>query len=217
MDEKWQESRESGLKSQKGGAMEEERIVGTANQYSELAKMLTETAEEAKHDGEEPGYIHDALLRLFYVIRLEDKMEKCQELLTEDSGEETVEAVTEAAQAVQEASDAVFGYVEDYSASDREFEQKMESLTLGSPDEGLDDLLCKLYKCEGIIRLAYRCATHYPTYGLQGSLFGGSADTEPITDTEGFISGNMNVDVLALLEARDKLIAAIEPLVGEAQ
>ena len=197
--------------------MEEERIVDTANKYSELAKMLTESGEDGKHDSEEPGYIHDALLRLFYVIRLEDNMEKCQELLTEDSGEETVEAVTEAAQTMQEASDAVFRYVEDYSASNKEFERKIEILTLGSQDEGLDDLLCKLYKCEGIIRLAYRCATRYPMYGLQGSMFGGSADTEPITDTEGFISGDMNVDVLALLEARDKLIAAIEPLVGEVQ
>ena len=198
-------------------AMEEQRIIEAANQYRELAKMLTETSEEARLDGEEAGYIRDALLRLFYVIRLEDKMEKCQELLTEESGEETVEAVIEAAQAVQEASDRLFGYVEDYSASDRGFEQKIEKLTLGSPEEGLDDLLCKLYKCEGIIRLAYRCAKRYPMYGLQGSLFGGAADTEPITDTEDFISGDMDVDVLALLEARDNLIAAIEPMAGEMQ
>ena len=197
--------------------MEEERIIETANQYRELATMLTATAEDARLDSEEPGYIRDALLRLFYVIRLEDKMEKCQELLTEDSGEATVEAVIEAAQAVQEASNRLFGYVEDYSASDREFERKIEKLTLGSPEEGLDDLLSKLYKCEGIIRLAYRCAKRFPMYGLQGSVFGGAADTEPITDTEEFISGDMDVDVLALLDARDKLIAAIEPLAGEMQ
>ncbi len=195
--------------------MEEERIIQAAKQYGELAAMLMASAEEAKLDTEEPGYIRDALLRLFYVVRLDEKMEKCQELLTEESDEETVEAVMDAAQAVQEASDTVFGYVEDYSAADIEFEEKIESLTLSSPEEGLDDLLCKLYKCEGIIRLAYRCATRYPMYGVQGSMFGGSPDTEPITDTENLISRDMKVDVLALLEARDKLIASIEPLISE--
>lgn len=195
--------------------MEEDRVIESSNRYQQLARMLADSAREAKLDDEEPGYIHDALLRLFYVIRLEDKMEKCQALLTEESDEQTVEAVMEAVQVVQETSNSIFSYVEDYSAANKAFEGKIESLTLSSQEDSLDDLLCKLYKCEGIIRLAYRCAKRYPMYGLQGSLFGGTADTEPITDTEEFISGDMDVDIVALLDARDKLIAAIEPLTGE--
>ncbi len=195
----------------------EDRMIETANQYGELARMLMRSAEEAGSDDEAPGYIHDALLRLFYVIRLDDKMEKCQELLTEDSDEETVGAVLGAARNVQEASDYVFGLIEKFSAENRDFEEKIESIVLDSPEENLDDLLCKLYKCEGIIRLAYRCAKRYPVYGVRGSLFGGAADTEPITDPEDFIADDMDVDIVALLDARDRLMARIGPLAGDAQ
>jgi hypothetical protein len=192
----------------------EERIIDTAKQYMELAHMLMTSAEEAKLNADEPGYIHDALLRLFYVIRLEDKMEKSQELLTEESDEETVEAVLEAVHDVQEAADRIFEFIEDYSGSDRDFEEKIENLTLGSPEEGLDDLLCKLYKCEGIIRLAYHCAKPYPVYGPSDSLMGGESST-PVDDPEESLADDMDVDIMALLDAREKLIADIEPLAGE--
>lgn len=194
----------------------DERIVETAGQYQELAMMLAEPPEEENGlDDETPDYIQSMLLRLYDVKALEAKMEKCEELLSEDTDGETVDKVMAAARTVEEASDSVFGFIEKYSTLHGDFEKKVEGITMDSDGAALDDLLYKLYKCEGIIRMAYRCATRYPTYGLSKSIMGGPHDTEVVTDEEAFISDEMNVDIYALLEIRDKLLAAIEPLAGK--
>ena len=190
-------------------------IINQAGRYAELARMLLESDKEARQDEGMPANIHDALMRLYYAKKLEANMEACQALLTEDTEEESVAAVEEAAQAVREASDAAFDLVESYSAADGEFTAKIESLKLDSAEEELDDLLYKLYKCEGIIRMAYRCATRYPTYGIPDSILGGEPDTEPVADPEEYISDDMEVDIFALLDARDALISKIGPLAEE--
>jgi len=191
----------------------EENIIDRARRYMELAHMLTKADEDARQDEVSPEYLHEALIRLYHAKKLEADIEECQAQLSQDSDGETVEAVEDAAQAVQEASEVSFDLVERYSADNEEFAAKIESLKLESAEDGLDDLLNKLYKCEGIIRLAYRCATRYPTYGITESIMGGAPDTEPIDDPEEYIADDMDVDIMALLAARDDLVAKIGPLV----
>jgi hypothetical protein len=187
-------------------------IINQAGRYAELARMLLDADIKARQDEGVGADIHEALLRLYYAKKLEADMEACQTLLTEDTEEETVTAVEEAAQTVREASDATFDLVEVYSAAYSDFAAKIENLKLDSAEEKVDDLLCKLYKCEGIIRMAYRCATRFPTYGIPSSILGGEPDTEPVADPEEYIADDMDVDIFALLDARDALIAKIGPL-----
>jgi hypothetical protein len=195
----------------------EASIVDQAQKYAELAQMLIKADEEARQDEDAPEFLREALMRLYYAKKLEADMEKCQALLTEETDEETVAAVEESAQAVQQASDAAFDLVESFSANDNEFAEKIDNLKMDTAEDGLDDLLCKLYKCEGIIRLAYRCATRYPTYGITGGILGGEPDTDPVADREDFIAGDMDVDIMALLDARDDLIARIGTMTGDPQ
>jgi hypothetical protein len=190
----------------------EENIIDQAGLYASRAQRLLE--DGALLDGDAPGYVREALLGLYFAVRLAADMEACQALLTQDTDEETVDAVQEAAQTVQEAAEAAFDRVEQHSAADGDFAAKIDGLALDSAEDGLDDLLCKLYKCEGIIRLAYRCATRYPMYGMPGSMLGGMPDTAP-ADPEDFIAGDMDVDIMALLDARDALLSRIGPLAGE--
>jgi hypothetical protein len=63
--------------------------------------------------------------------------------------------------------------------------------------------------------MAYRCATRYPTYGIPDSILGGEPDTEPVADPEEYIAGDMDVDIFALLDAREALLSKIAPLVGK--
>jgi hypothetical protein len=194
----------------------EMNIIDQAGRCAELAQLLMEADRDAREDGDALGDVHEALMRLYYAKKLEADMEACQALLTEDTDEETVATVEEAAQTVREASDAAFDLVESHSAADGEFAAKIDSLTMDAAEEGLDDLLCKLYKCEGIIRMAYRCTKRYPTYGPSDAFFGGESD-EPVSDPETLIAGGMDVDIMALLDARDALISRIGPLADELQ
>ena len=72
-------------------------IVDTAKEYKKMAEMLEESANEANHDGVEPGFADDALLRLFYIKSLEQKVEAIQEQLTEETDTDTFDAVYSAA------------------------------------------------------------------------------------------------------------------------
>jgi hypothetical protein len=192
-------------------------IISQAGRCAELARLLLGANEEARQDWNAPADIHEALLRLYYAKKLEDDIEACQALLTEDTSEETVDTVGEAAQAVQAASDAMFDLIESHSASDDEFAAKIEALKLDDAKEGLYDLLCKLYKCEGIIRMAYRCAKRYPTYGLPDALMGGEPGKPLGIDSEGFIAKDMDVDIMALLDARAALLKKVAPMVEDLQ
>ena len=199
------------------GEQMEKQITDTADQYMKLALMLKKTAIEESMDDNAPDYISGALLRLYFVKSLEAKMTKCQEMLSEDTDEQTVDAVLNAAQTVEETADLVFEAIEKYSGAHKSFYEKIENTVLASDEESLDTLLCKLYKCEGIIRLAYRCAKRYPIYDMRGSILGETSDTEAFADPEDMISGDMDVDIYALLEIRDRLVASIGKIVRNAE
>jgi len=154
--------------------------------------------EEARH--EESKDMREALLRLYYAEKLEEEMEACKALLTEDTSEEGVNAVGDATEIVRAASDAAFNLIESYSASDAGFAANIDKLRLDDADDGLLDLLCKLYKCEGIIRMAYRCATWYPAYGPPDTLLDawkGSIPKRPWgVDPESFIAQAMDMNIM---------------------
>jgi hypothetical protein len=194
----------------------ESEIISRAGRCAALAKMLLDADAQARQYGDAPD-IQEALLRLYYAGKLEEDMEQCQALLTEDTGTAAVDMAEEAAQAVRAASDAVFDLIESHSASDEGFAAKIEELKLEGAEEGLYDLLCKLYKCEGIIRMAYRCAKWYPTYGLPDTLLGGEPGKPLGIDPEGFIAQDMGIDIMALLDTRAALLKKIAPMVENLQ
>ena len=195
----------------------EDDIISRIRRCAELAQMLLAADEEARY--EELKDMREALLRLYYAVNLEEEMEACKALLTEDTSEEAVDAVHDAAEIVRAASDAAFGLIERYGASDAGFAAKIDKLRLDDADDGLFDLLCKLYKCEGIIRMAYRCATWYPAYGPPDTLLDawkGSIPKRPWgVDPESFIAQAMDMNIMELLDIRAELIRKIAPMAEE--
>jgi len=200
----------------RGRGMEDD-IISRAGRCAELAQMLLAADEEARY--EESKDMREALLKLYYAEKLEEEMKACQALLAEDTSEETVEAVEEAAGVVRAASDAAFGLIESYSASDAGFAAKIDKLRLDDADDGLFDLLCKLYKCEGIIRMAYRCATWYSACDPYDTLLDDWKGTIPKrptgVDPESFIARAMDIDIMELLDIRADLIRKIAPIAEE--
>jgi hypothetical protein len=195
----------------------EDDIISRAGRCAELAQMLLAADKEARY--EESKDMRGALLRLYYAEKLEEEMEVCKALLTEDTSEEAADAVGEAAEMVRAASDATFNLIESYSAADAEFAAKIDKLRLDDADEGLFDLLCKLYKCEGIIRMAYRCATWFPAYGPFDTLIDARKGSIPNTpagvDPESFIAQAMEMDIMEMLDLRAELIRKIAPIAEE--
>lgn len=195
----------------------EDDIISRAGRCAELAQMLLAGDKEARY--EESKDMREALLRLYYAEKLEEEMEACKALLTEDTSEEAVDAVTDAAEIVRAASDAAFNLIESCSASDAGFAAKIDKLRLDDADDGLFELLCKLYKCESIIRMAYRCATWYSAHDPYDTLIDawtGSIPKRPYgVDPESFIARAMDLDIMELLDIRAELIRKIAPMAEE--
>ena len=195
----------------------EDDIISRAGRCAELAQMLLAANEEARN--EESKDMREALLRLYYADKLEEEMKACQAMLTEDTSEEAVDAVEEAAGIVRAASDAAFDLIESCSASDAGFAAKIDKLRLDDADDGLFDLLCKLYKCESIIRMAYRCAKWYSACDPYDTLLDdwkGSIPKRPWgVDPESFIAQAMDINIMELLDIRAELINKIASIAEE--
>ena len=198
-------------------------MIDIANGCRETAKMLEHTAEEAAFDIGVPGYLHDALLRLYYAVGLDHKMMACSAQLGEDTPQETVDAVLGASTAVDTAADKVFAQIEDYVRGDDNLEAEIDALKLGDPADDIDDLLKKLYKCEGIIRMAYHVSPRYPIYGIrlmdeqrlmQGGALRDDDDYVPKPPEEE-IEERLGVDIEALYEIRETLAARIGEMLQE--
>ena len=145
----------------------EETVFETANKIKDLADAIKESVIEESFDDSVPGYVQDALLRLYYAIGLDGRLEKLQASLSEDTDEETVEAMMDAANAVEKASNAAYYEVEEYAGEDKEFREMIDGVTLNSEANTLTDLLYKLYKCESIIHMAYQCSMRHDLYGIK--------------------------------------------------
>ncbi|MDD5017247.1 MAG: hypothetical protein PHO15_03995 [Eubacteriales bacterium] len=197
-----------------------ETIIETAGKYKEMADMIGVSVAEESFDDTVPQYIQNALLRLYYAIALEEKTEELQAAFSEETDEETVTAVMNASETVEAVSNAAFSEVDEYSRQDREFSAMIEAVSVNSAADGMNGLLYKLYKCEGIIRMAYRCAAKFPIYGIKGGitarhcdmLFGNDRpdnENDPSMPPEDYITEKLGIDIFGLFEIRQRLLEMI--------
>ena len=192
----------------------EQKIVDNANKYKRLAGELAGMEIDKSMDEDIPEYVQAALLRLYYAKTLEIEIEKYEDLLDEETDAATISAVSEAAGAIDAASESAFGDVENYSLKDRAFAQRAEAITVSTETEGLLGSLIKLYKCEGIIRNAYKCSMEFPLYGSPSSLLGLPQDPNSAMDVEEEIIKRLGVNIYELLELRERLVKDIASFLG---
>lgn len=188
-------------------------IINTVGEYKRLALMIETTAKV--EDIEENINIEDALLRLFYIKSIERKLGDCQEQLTEETDEETFNAVLEASETIQQVSNKVFEQIEQYAADDRKFEIEIENTTVDTNAKDKLNLLYQLYKCEGILRMAQRAAARFPIYGASSGRWehlegiendGGKSPEQRVYE-------DLGIDVYELENIREKLVLALEETV----
>ena len=177
----------------------EKTIIEAANKYKELAEMLGDFWVERRIDETMPAKVESALLKLYYVKTLEARLEKCQEFLDEESDEETVAAIEDASSAIEQAAEDAFLTIDAYAEEDREFGETIEDLSVDSKTDDLMGHLYKLYKCEGIIRMAYRCAANIPIFGFQTDQADLTPDNTVMTDPEKHIMREMDIDIFKLI------------------
>lgn len=177
----------------------DERIIEAANKYRELALSLEDLDAGDVLDTTIDRDAQAALLALYYAKALEARIEKCEELLTEETGEAAVEALFEAATAVDTAASSAMDMIEQYAQEERDLEKQLDAVSVSTESESPYIKLLKLYKCESIIRMAYNYASAH------------SYSSTP----EDFISRHMDIDIEKLLTVRQSLIEEIGKAIGE--
>lgn len=192
--------------------MMDKRILETANEYKRVAYLVEESAIEDSFDTTVPDYVTGALTRLYYAAALKEKLEKCQDLLSEETDQETANAVIEADDAIESATNKVFEKIEEFAEMDFDFAQRIEKTTVNESSEDEFDLLCQLFKCEGILRMAYRTARVYPVYGNYRSTLEklDGMQNETPASPEDTILRDTGIDVYALLSVRERLIQKLD-------
>ena len=195
----------------------EERLLETLKGYRDAAWELERTAVSESFDDDIPGEVQTALVRLVAAISIDDRLEKSEAFLTEESTEEIIEAYDEAETEVGRVLEAAFAAVEKYVESDKELERRIELLSVNTESSGLTDDLLKLFKCQGIIHMAYRSAAQYPIYGAPGYTTERDRAYEAgaLTDQEKYVLEKTGVDIYALLEIRARLIGDVQRAMGK--
>lgn len=196
----------------------EEKLQETLNGYRYAAQELGLTAISESFDDDIPDEVQSALVRMVAAMSLDEKLEKCETFLSEESPEEITEAYFEAQEAIARVLGDAFTSVDAYAASSAELQERIEALSVNTESQGLADDLLKLFKCEGIIRMAYRSIQKYSVYGAPDKLIRMEQDEEEaVTDQEGYLMNKMGVDICALLEIRAKLITDVQQAMGKTQ
>ncbi len=194
--------------------MEQNTIIDTANKYKELAQMLDVFELEQPIDVNAPEEVQAALYKLYYAKALDTEIEKCEDLLEEDTDEETVNAVAEAADAVDHASRSAFEVIEEFYSGDKDFAERVDGVTAGAEEEGIFLKLIKLYKCEAIIKEAGRCSMRFPLYGSK--VCSVLQDEEEIAAIEAAQETQKpGIDMNELFELRQRLIKEIGSITGQ--
>lgn len=186
-------------KKAKGVANMDDQMRQTAQKYLELALAIASSEAAERLDGELPTDVQTALLRLYDAAELGERIEKCEALLTDETEQSAVDALTEAARAVDGAAALAMESVAEYARDDRGFERMLDALSAGSEERGLEEKLLKLYKCENIIRRTYEYA---------------SAHSYALTPEE-YIAERMDVDMDALMALKRALLADISAAMGK--
>lgn len=191
------------------------RIIKTANKYKELALMLESFELDKQIDEGAPEEAQTALIKLYYSKVFDAEIEKCEDLLEEDTDEETVNAVEEAADAIETVYESAFSVVEECYFHDRELAQRIDDITANTETGDLFLKLIKLYKCEGIIRNAYRYPKKdaYAHTRLQG-LYGTQEEQDDVPmNAEEKIKQKLGIDIYELIEIRQRLIDEIGSII----
>jgi len=171
----------------------DQRIIDTAQKYRQMADALEGLdAGEALDTTIEPE-VRSALLALYYAKALEARIEKCDALLTEDTGEAALDALWEASRSVDKAVKAAMDKIDRYQKEDKAFEEQLERVSVSTGTDSAYIKLLKLYKCESIIEAAYRYASAH------------SYSSAP----EEFIKRHMDIDIEALVDIRKDLLEEI--------
>jgi len=191
----------------------QEKLIEQAKEYTRVAHMVRDHAEEASHDTELKDYIDGALTRLYYAETLRDKLAATQSELDESMDKATYDVMHAAADAVDEAANLAFDMIEAHSDRERKFRKKVEKTSVNTESEDLGDLLRQLYKCIGILRMAYRAARRVPIYAMAQRSFErlDGMEREVPSTPEDVIMKETGIDVYELKDIRKKLLAAIEP------
>lgn len=171
----------------------DDKIIQAAETYKRMALSLAELDVEGSLGAPIAPEAETALIALYYAKALEARIEKCEELLTEETGEAAVEALVDAAAAVETTAADARMQIERYVREDRDFETELEQVSVNSETGGLYTELLKLYKCEDIIAAAYRFASAH-SY---------------VSAPEDFIARHMDIDIKALLDIRRALLGRI--------
>ena len=196
----------------------EEKLLETLNGYRNAARELKLTAVSESFDDEMPEEVQSALVRMVAAMSLDEQLVKCETFLSEESPEEITEAYFEAQEDIARVLDDAFASVDGYAAGSNDLEERIEALSVHTESQGLADDLLKLYKCEGIIRMAYRSTQKFSVYGAPDQIIRMEENEEiTVTDQEKYLMNKMGVDICALLEIRAKLITVIQQEMGKPQ
>lgn len=178
----------------------DEIIIETARKYRRLAQDIMTFSVQETLDNRLPLDVQTSLLRLYYAKRLEARLEKCEALLTDETDQSVLDALSDAAEAIDAAALSALADIEQYGREDRDFARMIDRLSVNSAAEGLADQLCKLYKCESIIKMTYDYASAH------------SYSSTP----EEYIEKRMDIDIGALFDLRQSLLDDISQTLGEA-
>ncbi len=196
----------------------EEKLLETLNGYRDAARELSRTEVLENFDDEIPEEVQSALIRMAAAMSLDEQFEKCEAFLSEESPEDITEAYFEAQEEIGRVLDDAYSSVDAYAASSPDVERRIEALSVNTESQGLSDDLLKLYKCEGIIRMAYRSTQKYSLYGAPDQIIRMEmGEEETVTDQEKYLMDKMGVDICALLEVRAKLISDVQRKIGKTQ
>ena len=196
----------------------EEKLLETLNGYHDAARELSMTAVSESFDNEIADEVQSALVRMVAAMSLDEQLEKCETFLSEESSEEITGAYFEAQEEISRVLDDAFASVDAYAINSPELEERIEALSVNTESQGLADDLLKLYKCEGIIRMAYRSAQKYSVYGAPDQLIRMEEDEAVVmTDQEKYLMDKLGVDIYALQEIRARLINDAQQKMGKAQ
>jgi len=196
----------------------EEKLLETLQGYRDAARKLKNEVRTAELGNEIPAEVQLALLRFAAAMSLNERLSLCEEFLSEETPDEVAEAFYEAQEEIARAIDSAFHEVDSYASYTEEFQQQIDMLSADSESSGLLDDLLKLYKCEGIIRMAYESAQKYAVIGTPAYTmmrFEGQ-DEGAATGPEQYLLDKAGVDVYALMEIRGKLVDDVRRALGDA-
>lgn len=176
----------------------DKKILQAVKKYKQLALSLADFDAENRLGEEIDPDIQAALLALYYAKTLDDRLEMSAELLSEHSDEQTVIALMEAADSIDDASKSALSRIEQYANDMPEFAAQIATVSISSAPDGLFGNLLRLYKCESIIETVYRYA---------------SAHSYTSTPEE-FVYKHMDVDINELQEIRRVLLDDIGGQLG---